>query len=133
MFTNEKLKFIDYASRIRLSVCSKLYINWKIDNGVIICRHDVIAHFFHVFAFLLSSLVSDPSFMPLSLSVLKLWKLVFIRALTRNPETGNTPSEFCPISGKSGINISSEKVLYAAKRQVYSFHGSNKLKKNLQG
>ena len=28
--------------------------------------------------------------------------ILFYKGLTRNPEIGNTPSEFCPISGDGG-------------------------------
>ena len=44
----------------------KLAINWKKDNGVTICRRDAILSFFGVAVFLLSSLVTGPSFMSIS-------------------------------------------------------------------
>ena len=46
MTFNEKVSFTDYASGIRLPDCSKFAINWKNNNGVTICRDDVIAKLF---------------------------------------------------------------------------------------
>ena len=43
---NDNISFTDYTSGIRLPECSKLAINWKIDNDVTIFRHDVIIKFF---------------------------------------------------------------------------------------
>ena len=42
------------------------------DAGKMICRHDVIVKFFDGFLFLLSSLVTVPSFMSMSSPVLEL-------------------------------------------------------------
>ena len=42
---NDKASFIDYASRIRLPNCSKLAVNWKNGNGVIIFRQGVTVKF----------------------------------------------------------------------------------------
>ena len=42
------------------------------DNDITVCRHDVIINFFDVAVFLLSSLVTDPSFMSILLLVLEL-------------------------------------------------------------
>ena len=63
---NENISVTDYASRIRLPDCSKLAINQKNDNEVIICRHDVIINFFEALLFILSSLVTGLSFMSVS-------------------------------------------------------------------
>ena len=57
---------IDHAYAIRLPDGCKLAINWKKDNGVTICRRDAILSFFGVAVFLLSSLVTGPSFMSIS-------------------------------------------------------------------
>ena len=46
MTFNEKVSFTDYASGIRLPDCSKFAINGKNNNGVTICRDDVIAKLF---------------------------------------------------------------------------------------
>ena len=57
------------------------------------------SNFFDVVLFLLSSLVTGPSFMSISSLVLELWQFSFI---TDWPEILNSeilPSEFCPISG----------------------------------
>ena len=53
----------DHASWIRLPDCSKLSINQKSGNEATICWHDVIVNFFELAVFLLSSLVTSPSFM----------------------------------------------------------------------
>ena len=73
----------------------------KNDNDVTTCWHDVIVNFFDVVLFLLSSLVTCPSFMSISLLVLELWTFSFIRDW---PEIwlSEIPSEFCPISGDWG-------------------------------
>ena len=63
---NENIRVTDYPSRIRLPDCSKLTINQKNDNEVIIWRHDVIINFFEVLLFILSSLVTGLSFMSVS-------------------------------------------------------------------
>ena len=60
------------------------------------------SNFFNVVLFLLSSLVSGPSFMPISSHGSGVMTVSFYKGLTRNPEIGNTPSEFCPISGDWG-------------------------------
>ena len=71
--------------------------------------------------------------------------IFFSRGLARNPEVGNTPSEFCLISGdwipnykyqvtdtKFGTNISNEMLLNAAKCQnsSLSFTISELLREN---
>ena len=42
----ENVSFTDYVSGIRLPADSKLAINWKNDNDVKLCRHDVSSIFF---------------------------------------------------------------------------------------
>ena len=55
--------------------------------------------FFDLVSFLLSSLVTDPSFMSISSLVLELWQLLLIRNLPEIRKSEKSPSEFCPISG----------------------------------
>ena len=69
---NENVGFTDCASGIWLSDYPKLAINWKNDNNVTTCRNDVIVNFFDIVLFLLSSLVTGPSFMSLSSLFLEL-------------------------------------------------------------
>ena len=64
--------FADSVSGIRPPYCSKLAKNRKDDNDVIIFRHDVNVTFFDVVLFLLSSIVTAPSFMSISSLVLEL-------------------------------------------------------------
>ena len=49
---NENVSFTDYAPGIQLPDCFKLVINWKNDNDVTICWHDVIVkNFLTLFCF----------------------------------------------------------------------------------
>ena len=54
---------------------------------------------FDVVLFLLSSLVTGPSFMSLSSLFLELWQFSFIRDWPEIRKSEILPSEFCPISG----------------------------------
>ena len=84
--------------------CSKFVINWKNDNDVTICRHDIIVNFFDVVLLPLSSLVTGPSF--ISVSSLELWPFTFIRDWSEIRKSETPSSEFCPISrdwGELGI------------------------------
>ena len=89
-------------SRIRPTDCSKLAKNPIIDDDVTISRHDVIVKFFDVVFFLLSNLVTGPSFMSISSLVLELWQFSFIRDWPEIRKSEIPPSEFCPISGDWG-------------------------------
>ena len=59
-------------------------------------------NFFEVVLFLLSSLVTGPSFMSISSLVLELWQFSFIRDWPEIRKSEIPPSEFCPISGDWG-------------------------------
>ena len=74
-----KSKFTYYPSKIRLQDCSKLAINQKNDNGVTIAQNDVIVNFFDVILFLLSILVTGPSFISILSLFLELWQFSLIR------------------------------------------------------
>ena len=76
---NENVSFTDHASETRLPDGSKLAINWNNDNDVTIYRHEVIVIFFDAGLFLLSSLVTDLSFMSTSSLALELWQFSFVR------------------------------------------------------
>ena len=54
--------------------------------------------FFDVVLFLLSSLVTGPSFMSISSLVQELWQFLFIRDWPEIRKSEIPPSEFCPIS-----------------------------------
>ena len=82
--------------------CSKLAKNPKNDNDVTIFQHDVNVNFFDVVLFLLSSLVTGPSFMSISSLVLELWQFSFIRDWPEIRKSEIPSSEFCPISGDWG-------------------------------
>ena len=89
-------------SGIRPPDCPKLAKNLKNDNDVIIFWHGVNVNFFDVVLFLLSSLVTGPSFMSISSLVLELWQFSFIRDWPEIRKSEIPPSEFCPISGDWG-------------------------------
>ena len=58
--------------------------------------------FFDIVLFLLSSLVTGPSFMSISSLFLELWQFSFIRDWPEIRKSGITPSKFCPVSGDWG-------------------------------
>ena len=78
-------------SRIRLPDYSKLTTNLKNTNDSAICRHNLIINFFDVVIFVLSGLVSGPSFMLTLSLVLKFWQVLAIKDLTKNLEIENIP------------------------------------------
>ena len=77
--------------------------------------------------FLLSGLVTDPSFMWISSLVLELWYFPFIRDWTETRKLEISPSEVCFIYGdssqdiKSGTDVSNKMLVYAAKFHGYNF------------
>ena len=75
----ENITFADSLSGIQPPDCSKLAKNSRNDNDVTIFWHDVNVNFFDVVLFLLSSLVTGPSFMSILLLVLELWQFSVIR------------------------------------------------------
>ena len=95
-------------------------------------------HFFDVVIFLLSILVTGPSFMSISSLVLELWQFSFIRDW---PEIGNSPVWVLPNiwrlgrvrNTKFGTKISNKILLNAAKCQGCSFTVSELFKENQQG
>ena len=60
------------------------------------------SNFFDVVLFIMSSLVTGPSFMSMSSLVLELWQFSFIRDWSEIRKSEIPPSEFCPISGDWG-------------------------------
>ena len=80
-------------------------VNRKNGNDVTIFYMTSSPNFFKMVLFLLSGLATGPSFMSI-VTGSGFMTVSFYKGLTRNPEIGNTPSEFCPISGdwnKSGV------------------------------
>ena len=84
-------------SGIRYLDCSNLAKNQKNRNDVTIFWHDVIIGFSDVVLFLLSNLVTGPSFMSISSLVLKLWQFSFVKDWPEVRKLEIPPSEFCPI------------------------------------
>ena len=95
---DENVSFKDHASGIQIPVCVKLAFNRKDDKGITICWHGVIVNFF-VTRFLLSRLVTGPSFMSISLQFLELWQIFSIKDWPEILKSEIPPSEFFPISG----------------------------------
>ena len=89
-------------SGIRLPDCPKLTINLKNNNDVTIFLQKSSTIFFEVALFLLSILVTGPSFMSISSLILELWQFSFIRDWPEIRKSEIPPSEFCPISGDWG-------------------------------
>ena len=96
-------------------------------------RHDFLTWryrriFFDVVLFLLSSLVTCPSFMSISSQVQELWQFLFIR--TRNPEIRNIPVWVLPNiwrlgwvkKTKFGANIFNKILVNVVKCQGCSFY-----------
>ena len=101
-------------------------------------------NFFDVVAFLLSSLVSGPSFMSVSVLVLELSQILFIRVLTRNLENEKIlpwvlSNNWRPgrIRGaKFGMNVSNDNLLNYLMLQNVMFTAltvSELLRENQQG
>ena len=106
-----------------------LQIGHKLENGndATISQNEVIVEFCDVVLFLLSSLVTSPSFMSISSLVQELWAMY--PWLKRNLEIGNTSvwvlSNIWRLgrvrNTKFGTNVSNKMLLNAAKCQGYSF------------
>ena len=130
-----------YASGIRLPDCSKLVVNWKNDNDVTIFEMKSSSNFFDFVSFLLSSLVTDPSFMSISSLVLELWQFLFIRDSPEIQKSEKTSSEFCPIPGDWDVwripNLAQTSLIkcywIVQNVRVTAFTVSELLRKNQQG
>ena len=104
-----KCNFTHYALGIRLRDCSSLAINQKNDNDM-----TSLSNFFEVVLFLLSTLVTGPSFMSILSLVLKLWQFSFIKVWPEIRKSEIPSSEFCPISwdwGELGIRMRAQMAL----------------------
>ena len=111
------MQFLDYGSWL-LQICHKLE-KWQRCHNLSIWRH---CQFFDVALFLLSSLVTGPSFM--SVSSLELWPFTFIRDWSEIRKSKTPPSKFCPISrdcGKLGIPNLAGMFLMKCYKMSYSF------------
>ena len=84
-------------------------------------------HFFDVVLFLLSSLVTGPSFMSISSLVLELWQFSFIRDWPEIRKTEIPPSEFCPISEDWG-ELWMQNLAWMSLIHSFSFHLQKKSK-----
>ena len=101
---NENISFIDYASGIWFPDCSKLAINWKIAmtsqfSEMMSSFADAVYWLCFVF---LVNLSYWPNFHVNIITGSGVVTIFFYKGLTRNLENGNTPFEFCPISGDWG-------------------------------
>ena len=76
---NENVSFTDYTSRLQLSNCSKLAINWKNDNEATNSDITPSSKIFDIAVFFFSGLVTGPSFKSVSLLLLELWQFFSIK------------------------------------------------------
>ena len=121
---NKNKRFTDYASRIQFPNCSKLAINQKNDNDVIIYRHEVIVKSFGRRFVYLFNFSYRSKFHVSIITGSGVMTDLFHKGLNKNLEIGN------PISGdwgKLGIpylvqRFSNEMLMNAAKCQGYSFY-----------
>ena len=88
---NGNVNFKDCASGILLSVGSKLIINWKNNNGITICCHDVIVKRFLRFFVCLVKLSQWSKFHVYIITGSGVMIIFFYKVLLRNPEIENTP------------------------------------------
>ena len=127
---NENVSIIDLVSGIKIPDCSKLAKNGKNGDEVIICRNEVTVKFFWSCR---NSFVEFRHWLKFHvniMTVLGLRQFLFIRNLTRNPETKNTrvwvlsnirrQGQFN--STWFGMNVSNEKLLVATKMSPASLH-----------
>ena len=117
----------DHAFGIRLPDDCKLAINQKKDNEITICRNGVIVNFFFFFffffdiaVFVLSSLVTGPSFMSISWLAMEFWQFSFLKDWPEIRKLEIPLSEF--FSTKFRMNVSNKKIVNIAKCQGYSFY-----------
>ena len=96
---SKNVSFTDYASGIRLQDCSKLDINRKNANNVIICWHDIMANFFWRSFVSLIKLRYWSKFHVNIITGSGVKTIFFCKELTRYPEIGNTPVWVFPWSG----------------------------------
>ena len=97
-----KHNFADSVSGIRPPDCSRLAKIRKKTMTSQFADMKSTSNFFDVVLFIMSSLVTGPSFMSMSSLVLELWQFSFIRDWPEIRKSEIPPSEFCPISGDWG-------------------------------
>ena len=86
-------------SGIQILNSSKLAINWKNDNDVTIFWHEVNIKLFWRCLVCLVKFSCWPKFHVNLITGSGVVAIFFYKGLTRNPEIGKPPSNFCPISG----------------------------------
>ena len=92
-------------------------------------------NFFDIVIFLLSSLVTGPSFMLISLLVLQLCQFSFNKGLTRNSEIRNTPFWVFPSiqrlgqvrNTKFGVNVCYEMIIFTDSELLRENHQGGKI------
>ena len=99
MTFNENVRFTDYASRILLPNCFKSAINRKNNNDITIADMMPSSVVFDVVFFFLVKFSYWSKFHVNIINDSGVMTIFFYKGLIRNSEIGNTPSEFCPISG----------------------------------
>ena len=140
VIVNENVSFIDHACGIRLLDGCKLAIIQKKTMTSQFPDMTSSSDFFDVAVFLLSSLVTGPSFMSITGLVLELWQFLFIKDWPES-EIGNTPVWAWANIWKLGrvretkfsTIVSNKSLLNAAKLHGYSFYSFWVIKGKLTG
>ena len=124
------MSFIDYASGIQLPDCSKLAINHKNDNDIIIFWHIVIIKFFWRGFVSLAKFSYWSKFLVNIITSCGVMTIFFYEKLTRHPKIVSTPVWVLPNiwrlgrvrETKFGANVSNKILLNAEKCRGYSIY-----------
>ena len=132
------MKDYNYRPGVQHPDYSKLAINQKNGNNITTCRHEIIVQFFSTLTF--PSLVTGPSFILISLLVLKWWQFSFTMDWPLIWKIGSTDVWVCLFldRGKLGIPILVQMSLikcYWTLQNVWvtAFTVSELLRENQQG
>ena len=116
---------------------------WKIEKMALMSQFSDMtssSNFFDVVLFLLSSLVTGPSFMSISWLVLELWQFSFIKDWPKIQKSKISPSEYCPRSRDwEGLVVANLAQMFLVKccwvlqnTRITAFTISELLRENLQ-
>ena len=127
---NGNISFTDCASRIRLSGCSKLTVNWKYHNEFSTFRRSIIVTFFLTVSCFPFQVIYWSKFHVNIITGSVVVTIFFYKGLTKNPEIRNTPDWVLPDLWRLGrvrntkfdTNVSNKMFLNTAKCQGYRFY-----------
>ena len=95
----QNISLMHHSCKIQLPDCSKLAINRKNDIDITIFSHDAIVNFIWCCRV---SFVKFSYWSRFHVNIIidsRVLTIFLYKGFTRNQEIGNTPPEFCPISG----------------------------------